>query len=237
MPTNDIHSHRCTSEQVSRAMGSLVVPRGSICSPTNFPTNPGVGALDGTVWLTVDPGLGDTPSAAWRGGEMMTETLDSVDQRKIDHQELVQAKADGVELVGPNGLLNELTANVLETVLGVGMEEHLGYGEHLVEGCEGGDSRNGRRVRTVLTEIGPVQIQVPRDTDARDGWGGRGDRVVLVSEGSHERGERGPCRRRVRRIGVQGHHQSHHRRGARRHGRMVRTATGHDRQRQTTIRQ
>jgi hypothetical protein len=99
----------------------------------------------GAVWLTVDPGLADTPSAVWRGGEIVTETLDSVDQRKIDHQELVQAKADGVELVGPNGLLHELTVNVLETVLGVGMEEHLGYGEHLVEGCEGGDSRNGRR--------------------------------------------------------------------------------------------
>jgi hypothetical protein len=47
MPTNDLYSHRCRSGRVSRAMGSLVVPRGSICSPTTFPTNPGVGALDG----------------------------------------------------------------------------------------------------------------------------------------------------------------------------------------------
>ncbi|MCQ4122707.1 hypothetical protein [Rhodococcus tibetensis] len=39
----------------------------------------------------------------------MTETLDPMDQTKIDHQKLAQqllaqAKADGVELVGPNGL-------------------------------------------------------------------------------------------------------------------------------------
>ena len=47
----------------------------------------------------------------------MTETLDPMDQTKIDHQKLAQqllaqAKADGVELVGPNGLLNQLTASV-----------------------------------------------------------------------------------------------------------------------------
>jgi putative transposase len=52
-----------------------------------------------------------------------------------------------------------------ETALEVGMDEHLGYERHQVEGREGGDSRNGRRAKTVLTEIVPVQIQVPRDTD------------------------------------------------------------------------
>jgi hypothetical protein len=63
MPTNDIHSHRCWSGQISRAMGSLVVPRGSICSPTNFPTNLGVGrcSLDGRgvvgASLTCERGL------------------------------------------------------------------------------------------------------------------------------------------------------------------------------------
>ncbi|MBC2637842.1 IS256 family transposase [Rhodococcus wratislaviensis] len=94
-----------------------------------------------------------------------------MDQPKIDHQQLAQqllaqAKAEGVELVGPNGLLNQLTANVLETALDAEMDEHLGYEKHQVEGRNGGNSRNGRRTKTVLTEIGPVQIQVPRDTDA-----------------------------------------------------------------------
>ena len=32
-------------------------------------------------------------------------------------------------------------------------------------GRNGGNSRNGTRVKTVLTEIGPVQIEVPRDRD------------------------------------------------------------------------
>ncbi|MEZ7240283.1 IS256 family transposase [Rhodococcus sp. GXMU-t2271] len=94
-----------------------------------------------------------------------------MDQPKIDPQQLAQqllaqAKADGVELVGPNGLLNQLTATVLETALEAEMDEHLGYEKHQVEGRNSGNSRNGRRTKTVLTEIGPVQIQVPRDTDA-----------------------------------------------------------------------
>ncbi|AII11477.1 IS256 family transposase [Rhodococcus opacus] len=101
----------------------------------------------------------------------MTETLDPMDQSKIDHQQLAhqllaQAKAEGIELVGPNGLLNQLTANVLETALEAEMDEHLGYEKHQFEGRNGGNSRNGRRSKTVLTEIGPVEIQVPRDTDA-----------------------------------------------------------------------
>ena len=43
-----------------------------------------------------------------------------VDQRQLAEQLLAQAKEQGVELVGPNGLLNQLTKNVLETALDAG---------------------------------------------------------------------------------------------------------------------
>ncbi|MFW2240021.1 transposase [Rhodococcus opacus] len=97
-----------------------------------------------------------------------------MDQLKMDHQQLAQqlhaqAKAGGVELAGPNGLLNQLTANVLEPALDAEMDEHLGYEKHHVKGRNAGNSRNGRRVKTVLKEIGPVEIEVPRDTDASFG--------------------------------------------------------------------
>src|SRR4051812_16045650 len=46
------------------------------------------------------------------------------------------------------------------------MSEHLGYDKHDVVGRDGGNSRNGTRAKIVLTEIGPVQIEVPRDRDA-----------------------------------------------------------------------
>jgi putative transposase len=62
--------------------------------------------------------------------------------------------------------LNRLTKNVLETALEAEMDEHLGYGKHEVSGRGSGNSRNGTRTKTVLTEIGPVEIDVPRDTGA-----------------------------------------------------------------------
>ena len=64
----------------------------------------------------------------------MSETLESmateVDQQQLAEQLLAQAKDQGVELVGPNGLLKQLTKTVLETALEAEMTEHLGYEKH-----------------------------------------------------------------------------------------------------------
>ena len=103
----------------------------------------------------------------------MTDTLndmaaneEELDQQQLAEQLLAQAKERGVELVGPDGLLNQLTKRVLETALEEEMAEHLGYDKHDPVGRNLGNSRNGVRAKTVLTEIGPVEIEVPRDTDA-----------------------------------------------------------------------
>jgi putative transposase len=53
---------------------------------------------------------------------------------------------------------------VLETALDAEMSEHLGYEKHDPAGRNSGNSRNGIRAKAVLTEIGPVEIEVPRDT-------------------------------------------------------------------------
>ena len=89
-----------------------------------------------------------------------------VDQEQVAEQLLAQARAQGVELIGPDGLLNQLTKRVLETALEEEMSAHLGYDKHDPVGRNRGNSRNGTRAKTVLTEIGPVEIEVPRDTDA-----------------------------------------------------------------------
>jgi len=68
-----------------------------------------------------------------------------------------------VELVGPGGLLADITKRVIETGLEVEMDEHLGYEKHAVEGRNGGNSRNGTRTKTLLTDVGPIEIDVPRD--------------------------------------------------------------------------
>jgi putative transposase len=62
--------------------------------------------------------------------------------------------------------LTGLTKTVLETALEAELSEHLGYDKHDAEGRDGGNSRNGTRAKTVLTEIGPVEIEVPRDRNS-----------------------------------------------------------------------
>jgi putative transposase len=79
---------------------------------------------------------------------------------------LARADAEGVSLVGPGGLLAGLTKTVLETALQAEMTEHLGYEAHDPAGHHSGNSRNGTRNKTVLTDISPVCLEVPRDRDA-----------------------------------------------------------------------
>ncbi len=45
-------------------------------------------------------------------------------------------------------------------VTGAGLSEHLGYGKHDQPAGNGGNSRNGTCTKTVLTDIGPVQLEV-----------------------------------------------------------------------------
>jgi len=99
-----------------------------------------------------------------------TPPTNNDDDGRLDQsiaEELVaQARADGVDLVGPGGLLGDLTKQILETGLEVEMDEHLGYSKHDAAGRNGENSRNGTRSKTVITEVGPVDIDVPRDRDS-----------------------------------------------------------------------
>jgi transposase-like protein len=102
----------------------------------------------------------------------MTETIQPMvveldeDERAVFAQQLVdQAKAEGVDLIGPDGLLTRLTKTVLETALEGEISAHLGYEKGDPAGRNGENSRNGSRSKTVLTEIGPVEVDVPRDRD------------------------------------------------------------------------
>lgn len=75
-----------------------------------------------------------------------------------------QARAEGVELTGRDGLLKALTKSVLEAALDEEMTEHLGYDKHAAAGRGSGNSRNGSRTKRVLTDAcGEVAIEVPRD--------------------------------------------------------------------------
>ncbi|MBX3196011.1 MAG: IS256 family transposase [Microbacteriaceae bacterium] len=85
------------------------------------------------------------------------------DEQQLAEQLLQQSKETGVDLVGSGGVLTGLTKRVLETALEAEMTEHLGYPKHGV--ALGENARNGTRSKTVLTEIGQVQVDVPTDRD------------------------------------------------------------------------
>ena len=91
--------------------------------------------------------------------------VDAADEA-LARQLAERARAEGLSLAGPGGLLGRLTRVVLESALEGEMDAHLGYAKHDPAGNGSGNSRNGKRVKTVLTDVGPVQIEVPRDRDA-----------------------------------------------------------------------
>ena len=84
-------------------------------------------------------------------------------ERDLAGELVERARSEGVELVGPGGLLGELTKDVLETALDAELSEHLGYDKH--ERTDAENARNGARSKKLLTEVGPVEIDVPRDRD------------------------------------------------------------------------
>jgi len=91
--------------------------------------------------------------------------LDGLDERLID-QLVGQAKAGGLKLTGEGGVLQQLTKRLLESALEGEITDHLGYDRHDPAGRGTGNSRNGTRSKTVLTDVGPVEIDVPRDRNA-----------------------------------------------------------------------
>jgi putative transposase len=76
---------------------------------------------------------------------------------------VARARADGVELTGDGGLLTGLVRQVLQAGLEVEMEDHLGYAAHDPIGRGSGNSRSGTYPKTVTTEVGQVELAVPRD--------------------------------------------------------------------------
>lgn len=97
--------------------------------------------------------------------EPETTPASAVVDQKVVAELVARAGAEGVSLTGQGGLLQQLTKLVLESSLEGELDAHLGYGKHDPAGRDGGNSRNGRRSKTVVTEVGPVDIEVPRDRD------------------------------------------------------------------------
>ena len=91
--------------------------------------------------------------------------LDDLDEQLIG-QLVDRARSEGLRLTGEDGLLAVLTKRIIESAAEGEMDVHLGYAKHDPAGRDGGNSRNGARAKRVLTDIGPVEVTIPRDRDA-----------------------------------------------------------------------
>lgn len=90
--------------------------------------------------------------------------VQGADSMRAWAQELVsRARSEGVDLTGEQGLLTSMVREVLQAGLDVEMTEHLGYERYSVEGRGTPNSRNGGYPKTVTTDVGPVELQMPRD--------------------------------------------------------------------------
>jgi putative transposase len=70
------------------------------------------------------------------------------------------------EIVGPGGLLKQLTKALLERAMHAELTHHLGYEKHELEGRGSGNSRNGQSRKTVQGNFGEVEIAIPRDRNS-----------------------------------------------------------------------
>ena len=88
-----------------------------------------------------------------------------IDDELVDRL-VAQVDAEGLELLGPEGVLTELTSRILSRGLEVEMADHLGYEKGAPAGWGSGNNRNGNYPKTIQTDAGTVGVGMPRDRNA-----------------------------------------------------------------------
>ena len=80
--------------------------------------------------------------------------------------ELLKDGHDPKDILGQNGLLKQLTKRLIERSLQAELTDHLGYAPYAPEGHGADNCRNGKASKTLQSDSGPIQIEVPRDRDS-----------------------------------------------------------------------
>jgi putative transposase len=93
--------------------------------------------------------------------ELSREVRERLGDELID--ELLAGARTEEEIVGPGGLLAELTRRLVERAMSAELTAHLGYERHQEPPGGAGNARNGSTPKTLATEQGPVAIKSPRD--------------------------------------------------------------------------
>jgi putative transposase len=80
-------------------------------------------------------------------------------------KELLKDYKSPQDLLGESGLIKQLTKQLAEAALEAEMTTHLGYARHAHEGRGSGNSRNGKTRKSIQSEAGQYEIEVPRDRE------------------------------------------------------------------------
>jgi len=85
----------------------------------------------------------------------------TIDRELIDN--LLKDYKNPEDLIGENGLLKQLTKQLLERAMAAELTEHVGYEKHDPAGQNSGNSRNGSSAKTMKGSFGRLPLEVPRD--------------------------------------------------------------------------
>jgi putative transposase len=108
--------------------------------------------------------LGETPAPPSGILDGMPDEI----RRKLPDEvvdELLAGARTEEEIVGPGGLLSQLTKRLVERALEVELTDHVGYERHQEPPGGSANTRNGSTPKTLITEHGQVGIDAPRDRD------------------------------------------------------------------------
>ena len=79
--------------------------------------------------------------------------------------ELLKDYSKPEDLTGPDGLLKQLTAALVNRAMSAELDHHLGYDKGGTPPEEQGNRRNGRSTKRLRTDQGDIEVEVPRDRD------------------------------------------------------------------------
>ena len=85
----------------------------------------------------------------------------TIDHELIDN--LLKDYKKPEDIIGENGLLKQLTKQLLERAMAAELTDHVGYEKHDTAGHKSGNSRNGKSAKTLKGSFGTMPIEIPRD--------------------------------------------------------------------------
>lgn len=89
--------------------------------------------------------------------------MNKISQEVLD--QLIAGYKKPEDLLGPTGLLRQLTAALVERAMEAELTDHLGYEKHDPAGHGSGNSRNGHSKKTLKSAKGDIPVDVPRDRE------------------------------------------------------------------------